>query len=65
MQTVVKEPITARRDRLAASLLSKQLFRDIEDELEWIEEKRPIVSAANLGKAVFVFAIDFKKVFCY
>lgn len=45
----LKEPITTRRDLLAASLLSKQLFRDIEDEKEWIEEKKPIVTATNLG----------------
>ena len=44
-----QEPITQRRDKLAASLLSKQLFRDIQDEVEWVEEKQPIVDSTNIG----------------
>ncbi|XP_076800089.1 spectrin alpha chain, non-erythrocytic 1-like isoform X2 [Clavelina lepadiformis] len=46
----LQEPMAYRREKLAESRKSKQLFRDIQDELEWIQDKRPIATSTDIGK---------------
>nr|CAB3266545.1 spectrin alpha chain, non-erythrocytic 1 [Phallusia mammillata] len=46
----LQEPVRKRREKLLESQKSKQLFRDIQDELEWIQDKWPIATTANIGK---------------
>uniref|UniRef100_A0A8C5VTD7 Spectrin alpha chain, non-erythrocytic 1 n=1 Tax=Microcebus murinus TaxID=30608 RepID=A0A8C5VTD7_MICMU len=46
----LKEPMTARKQKLADSLRLQQLFRDVEDEETWIREKEPIAASTNRGK---------------
>ncbi|KAH0505287.1 Spectrin alpha chain, non-erythrocytic 1 [Microtus ochrogaster] len=46
----LKEPMVARKQKLADSLRLQQLFRDVEDEETWIREKEPIAASTNRGK---------------
>uniref|UniRef100_A0A452V8Z5 Spectrin alpha chain, non-erythrocytic 1 n=1 Tax=Ursus maritimus TaxID=29073 RepID=A0A452V8Z5_URSMA len=46
----LKEPMIARKQKLADSLRLQQLFRDVEDEETWIREKEPIAASTNRGK---------------
>ncbi|XP_057674298.1 spectrin alpha chain, non-erythrocytic 1 isoform X4 [Corythoichthys intestinalis] len=46
----LREPMAARKQKLADSLRLQQLFRDIEDEETWIREKEPIAASSNRGK---------------
>uniref|UniRef100_A0A669QD02 Spectrin alpha chain, non-erythrocytic 1 n=1 Tax=Phasianus colchicus TaxID=9054 RepID=A0A669QD02_PHACC len=46
----LKDPMVARKQKLADSLRLQQLFRDIEDEETWIREKEPIAASTNRGK---------------
>ncbi|XP_023696436.2 spectrin alpha chain, non-erythrocytic 1 isoform X2 [Paramormyrops kingsleyae] len=46
----LKEPMAARKQKLADSLRLQQLFRDVEDEETWIREKEPIAASTNRGK---------------
>ena len=41
----LKEPMVARKQKLADSLRLQQLFRDVEDEETWIREKEPIAAS--------------------
>lgn len=50
MYESLKEPATARKQRLADSLAVQQLFRDVEDEEAWIREKEPIIASTNRGR---------------
>lgn len=45
----LREPMTARKQKLSDSLRLQQLFRDVEDEETWIREKEPIASSTNRG----------------
>lgn len=45
----LKEPMVARKQKLADSLRLQQLFRDVEDEETWIREKEPIAASTNRG----------------
>lgn len=45
----LKDPMVARKQKLADSLRLQQLFRDIEDEETWIREKEPIAASTNRG----------------
>ncbi|XP_037121664.1 spectrin alpha chain, non-erythrocytic 1 isoform X4 [Syngnathus acus] len=46
----LREPMAARKQKLADSLRLQQLFRDVEDEETWIREKEPIAASSNRGK---------------
>ena len=48
----LKEPMIARKQKLADSLRLQQLFRDVEDEETWIREKEPIAASTNRGQSV-------------
>ena len=45
----LREPMTARKQKLSDSLRLQQLFRDVEDEETWIREKEPIAASTNRG----------------
>ena len=47
----LKEPMVARKQKLADSLRLQQLFRDVEDEETWIREKEPIAASTNRGQS--------------
>lgn len=42
-------PLLKKKEKLEESLNGKQLFRDIQDELAWIQDKKPLVEATNTG----------------
>ncbi|XP_077779120.1 spectrin alpha chain, non-erythrocytic 1-like [Podarcis muralis] len=46
----LRDPMAARKQKLADSLRLQQLFRDVEDEETWIREKEPIAASTNRGK---------------
>jgi len=46
------EPCQIRRDNLEDALLFSQFCRDVEDELSWIREKRPIAASSDLGNSL-------------
>ncbi|XP_077478046.1 spectrin alpha chain, non-erythrocytic 1 isoform X5 [Stigmatopora argus] len=46
----LREPMAARKQKLADSLRLQQLFRDVEDEETWIREKEPVAASSNRGK---------------
>nr|XP_032800960.1 spectrin alpha chain, non-erythrocytic 1 isoform X8 [Petromyzon marinus] len=46
----LREPMAARKQKLADSLRLQQLFRDTEDEETWIREKEPVAASTNRGK---------------
>lgn len=41
-----------RRDNLEDALLLYQLLRDIEDEMQWLEEREPLASSTDLGSSL-------------
>lgn len=41
-----------RRDNLEDALLLYQLLRDIEDEMQWLEEKEPLAASVDLGNSL-------------
>lgn len=55
----LKDPMVARKQKLADSLRLQQLFRDIEDEETWIREKEPIAASTNRGWSILV-ALGFR-----
>lgn len=55
----LKDPMVARKQKLADSLRLQQLFRDIEDEETWIREKEPIAASTNRGWSIPV-SLGFK-----
>lgn len=44
------DPMQGRRQKLRDALRLQQLYRDIEDEEDWIREKEPIAASANRGR---------------
>lgn len=50
----LKDPMVARKQKLADSLRLQQLFRDIEDEETWIREKEPIAASTNRGWSILL-----------
>ena len=43
------EPCQIRHDNLEDALMLYQFYRDVEDELSWIQEKRPKALSDDLG----------------
>lgn len=54
----LKDPMVARKQKLADSLRLQQLFRDVEDEETWIREKEPIAASTNRGWYILSFCIQ-------
>ena len=55
----LSEPVNAKRQKLGDALRLQQLFRDVEDEEDWIREKEPIAASTNRGRnAVAMLAMD-------
>lgn len=48
----LSEPATIRRDNLDDALLMYQYYRDVEDELSWIQEKLPVAASTDLGNSL-------------
>lgn len=48
----LQEPMQIRRDNLEDALLLYQLLRDIEDEMQWLEEREPLASSTDLGNSL-------------
>lgn len=46
---MLSEPCQIRHDNLEDSLMLFTFYRDVEDELSWIREKRPIAAMTDLG----------------
>ena len=46
----LQKPLASRQSRLKDALRAQQLFRDIDDEEQWIREKEPIAVSNNRGK---------------
>ncbi len=43
-------PAQERKQKLDDARLLHQFYRDVADELSWIQEKQPMASSADLGK---------------
>ena len=43
------EPCNIRRENLEDALLLYTFYRDVDDEISWIREKRPIAAMTDLG----------------
>uniref|UniRef100_A0A2R5L953 Putative spectrin beta chain non-erythrocytic 5 isoform x6 n=1 Tax=Ornithodoros turicata TaxID=34597 RepID=A0A2R5L953_9ACAR len=50
--TSLHEPVQIRRENLEESLLLQQFYRDVDDELTWIQEKEPLAASADLGSSL-------------
>lgn len=48
----LSEPAAERRQQLEDSLTLQQFCRDVEDELQWIKEHRPLAESADYGKSL-------------
>ncbi|KAK7105089.1 spectrin beta chain, non-erythrocytic 5-like isoform X3 [Littorina saxatilis] len=46
------EPCHIRRDNLEEALHMYQFFRDVEDELSWIQDRKPIAESTDLGTSL-------------
>ena len=55
------EPANIRRDNLEEALLMYQFYRDVEDELSWIQDKKPIAESTDLGTSLDGVQILMKK----
>ena len=48
----LNEPCQIRRDNLEDAQLLFQFYRDVEDEVSWIHEKRPFAASEDLGNSL-------------
>nr|XP_022910961.1 spectrin beta chain, non-erythrocytic 5 isoform X3 [Onthophagus taurus] len=48
----LQEPLENRREQLEASCLLHQFSRDVDNELEWLNEKEPLASSTDLGNSL-------------
>jgi spectrin beta len=46
------EPCHIRRENLEEALHMYQFFRDVEDELSWIQDRKPVAESTDLGKSL-------------
>ncbi|XP_052269284.1 spectrin beta chain, non-erythrocytic 1-like isoform X3 [Dreissena polymorpha] len=46
------EPASIRKDNLNEALAMYQFYRDVEDELSWIHDKKPIAESTDLGNSL-------------
>lgn len=47
---MLAEPRQIRRDNLEDALQLYQFYRDVQDEMSWIQEKQPIAASKDLGR---------------
>lgn len=45
----LKEPLQARKDQLELSTMLQQFTRDVGEELQWLNDREPIVASQELG----------------
>ncbi|KAG5890886.1 hypothetical protein JTB14_002826 [Gonioctena quinquepunctata] len=45
----LKAPLQARRDLLESSLMLQQFARDVDDELQWLQDREPLAASCDLG----------------
>ena len=55
------EPAQIRRDNLEDALQMYQFYRDVEDELSWIQDKQPVASSSDLGNSLMAVQNLMKK----
>ena len=55
------EPCNIRRENLEEAQLMYQFYRDVEDELSWIHDKKPLAESEDLGNSLSAVQNLFKK----
>ena len=55
------EPCNIRRENLEEAQLMYQFYRDVEDELSWIHDKKPVAESTDLGSSLSAVQNLFKK----
>ncbi|KAJ8981846.1 hypothetical protein NQ317_001809 [Molorchus minor] len=48
----LKEPLQARRDSLESSTMLQQFTRDVDDELQWLDDREPLAASRELGSSL-------------
>ncbi|KAJ8972184.1 hypothetical protein NQ314_000314 [Rhamnusium bicolor] len=48
----LKEPMQARRDLLESSTMLQQFTRDVDDELQWLDDREPLAASRDLGNSL-------------
>ncbi|VEN48181.1 unnamed protein product [Callosobruchus maculatus] len=48
----LKEPIQVRRDILESSTMLQQFTRDVDDELQWLDDREPLAASRDLGTSL-------------
>ena len=48
----LQEPCENRKKRLEDSLILQQFFHEVEDELHWIKDHRPLAISDDCGKSL-------------
>jgi len=48
----LSEPASERRQQLEDSLKLQQFSRDVEDEMQWIKERKPLAESNDFGKSL-------------
>lgn len=48
----LQKPMEIRRENLEESLLLQQFTRDVEEELQWLEDTEPALSSKDLGSSL-------------
>ena len=48
----LSDPTAERRQQLEDSLKLQQFCRDVEDELQWIKEHKPLADSNDFGKSL-------------
>lgn len=48
----LQEPCHIRRENLEEARRMYQFFRDVEDELAWIQDRRPMAESQDLGNSL-------------
>lgn len=57
----LKEPLLARRDLLESSTMLQQFTRDVDDELEWLNDREPLAASRDLGNSLTAVQVLQKK----
>ncbi|CAH0552966.1 unnamed protein product [Brassicogethes aeneus] len=57
----LKSPLISKRDDLEYSVILQQLIRDIDDELQWLDDREPLAASKDLGKTLSSVQILKKK----
>lgn len=57
----LKQPLQARKDLLESSLMLQEFTRNVDDELQWLEDRAPLVASQDLGDTLMAVQILQKK----